>query len=638
MPQVAYLLVQEKTPRAFEIIHPRISDDIPNTSKVQVLLDQVTMVIRHEIVNPTSGQQIKLASWKACYFASSALSPANKRELGEITMDFLDNKVAFYSPDDELGHLQEDDSQGRVLVIFKIQENPLVENQPTTSRKRPRASPVGDDNHAAKRPASKLTALSTYSTNSPRLSSLPCRNATAYPRDVTVEILNHWLPDTTALPAVDELGRFLNTPLHQRAKIPVAQYQFDSLTSHTLHDAFRGMDLEKLFRVDDQECAEAIYRRMSSVLDNSPPPDDSTKHAFISFWDTNIRGIIEILTCGGVSIRDVNCHPSAASQRPGYGFLYHHVCPFRGEEKAPNDSNNPRAELSAKMIWTYDPAPYVLGYHATGTVITLVAICRPRYPQQSPEIVTLGELDLRLKVNRLKHLIRMIKLCSLIVPITTAIGVPTAPEFVPLRRGDKVIEVCGKSIKKTFEGPQRYAKLQRLKDVYDLLKAKAVPNVDSISASSSFTDDTHSAAVFLEPRGISTSPSNGLQVIEAICCILEALVVMHTGPKPIFHRDIRWPNIVQRADDLTKWFLIDWEDAATPPTVAATHLNKNNHAPTVFLDDHGPEVDIWAVGMLILERSVGLPPDFRALGKILQSGTISAAEAFEGVNVLKKAL
>ena len=174
--------------------------------------------------------------------------------------------------------------------------------------------------------------------------------------------------------------------------------------------------------------------------------------------------------------------------------------------------------------------------------MTLVAICRPRYPHLSPEIVDLTKIDLRLQVNRLKHLIRMINLCSLIVPITTAIGMRTTIYFVTFRRWEslfahvshrlihffchregKVVELCGRNIKMTFEGPERYAKLRRLKGTYDLLMTKGVPNVDSISAS--FADDTHNAVIFLEPKGLSVLPMNGRQLLEAVCCILEALVV-----------------------------------------------------------------------------------------------------------------
>ena len=151
---------------------------------------------------------------------------------------------------------------------------------------------------------------------------------------------------------------------------------------------------------------------------------------------------------------------------------------------------------------------------------------------------------------------------------------------------------------------------------------------------------------------------NSQQALEAVCCVLGALVVslfksmdcniviislkvMHEEPKPIFHRDIRWANIIRRADDPIRWLLIGWEDATTPPTIAATHLHKSNHAPTVFLDNHGPEVDVWAVGMLIIGRSrdlFTLPSDFRVLGEALQSGTLSAIEALERVNILKEYL
>ena len=45
MPQVTYLLVQEKTPTTYKILRPQISDDIPNTSKIQLLLDQAAVAV-----------------------------------------------------------------------------------------------------------------------------------------------------------------------------------------------------------------------------------------------------------------------------------------------------------------------------------------------------------------------------------------------------------------------------------------------------------------------------------------------------------------------------------------------------------------------------------------------------------------
>jgi hypothetical protein len=99
-----------------------------------------------------------------------------------------------------------------------------------------------------------------------------------------------------------------------------------------------------------------------------------------------------------------------------------------------------------------------------------------------------------------------------------------------------------------------------------------VPNVDQITLS--YEDDIHGTTAFLEPKGIELLPSTVRQVLEAVSCILEALVVslsdvvdhkvvttlnsqvMHKGPMPIFHRDIRWPNVMRRADDPTRWFLM----------------------------------------------------------------------------------
>jgi hypothetical protein len=115
---------------------------------------------------------------------------------------------------------------------------------------------------------------------------------------------------------------------------------------------------------------------------------------------------------------------------------------------------------------------------------------------------------------------------------------------------------------------------------------------------------------------------------------------MHNGPTPIFHRDIRWPNVVQCADDSSKWFLVDWEDAASPPTTPAPHLDRQCHSPAVYQENHGPEIDIWSVGMLINEipRSIlGLSPGLRVLADALQSNSKTATQALENLQTLRSA-
>jgi hypothetical protein len=110
---------------------------------------------------------------------------------------------------------------------------------------------------------------------------------------------------------------------------------------------------------------------------------------------------------------------------------------------------------------------------------------------------------------------------------------------------------------------------------------------------------------------------------------------MHTGSNPVFHRDIRWPNVVRSGSNPHTWFLIDWDDASTTPTFAAKHLDPKSHAPAIFEDNHGPEVDLWAVGKLIIDATVfvsNIPATLLELGQNLLDGhTQTAAEALQSL-------
>ena len=104
--------------------------------------------------------------------------------------------------------------------------------------------------------------------------------------------------------------------------------------------------------------------------------------------------------------------------------------------------------------------------------------------------------------------------------------------------------------------------------------------------------------------------------------------VLHEAP-PLFHRDIRWPNVIRRLDDPQKWFIIDWDDADSPPTRAQSHFKRSTHSPNVFVDGHGAEVDIWSVGELIVQcRALNISLALQDLGKWMQAVTVpSAGEA-----------
>ena len=98
-------------------------------------------------------------------------------------------------------------------------------------------------------------------------------------------------------------------------------------------------------------------------------------------------------------------------------------------------------------------------------------------------------------------------------------------------RDNKTIEVCGTNIRKTYHGSDRLTKIQRLAQIYDVLKSKGVPNVDHLA--SWHVGKGGDPTAYLEPKGVSTLPKSLEQVFDAIGCILEALVV-----SPLFADEI----------------------------------------------------------------------------------------------------
>ena len=85
--------------------------------------------------------------------------------------------------------------------------------------------------------------------------------------------------------------------------------------------------------------------------------------------------------------------------------------------------------------------------------------------------------------------------------------------------------------------------------------------------------------------------------------------------------------------DRRGWFLIDWEDAAVPPTTTPKHFSRNGHSPKIFSNGHGAEVDIWGVGELIVDcGALDISAELRNLGQQMQASTgFSAQYALENI-------
>ncbi|CAI2197886.1 5177_t:CDS:2, partial [Funneliformis geosporum] len=96
-----------------------------------------------------------------------------------------------------------------------------------------------------------------------------------------------------------------------------------------------------------------------------------------------------------------------------------------------------------------------------------------------------------------------------------------------------------------------------------------VPNIEKIYKSS----------CYFQPQGDVLYPKDLKEMLFAVCCVLEELLVMHNIP--IMHYDIHWQNIVKYRDN-DKWFLIDFEFACySPQYLKEEGLEKNSHASEI---------------------------------------------------------
>ncbi|KAG6812596.1 hypothetical protein H0H92_001947 [Tricholoma furcatifolium] len=135
-----------------------------------------------------------------------------------------------------------------------------------------------------------------------------------------------------------------------------------SLVDADLPEECTEETVDTLFRIGEPDPARIAL--FTAAFD--PPPIDGTEEALHSFWDHNIRKIIELLipSESGKSPRNNKfnqLHTQTKKLHPDFGFLIKEVCLFRGEEKGMDCPGDPtRAELVDKLNWAYDPSPYIL--------------------------------------------------------------------------------------------------------------------------------------------------------------------------------------------------------------------------------------------------------------------------------------
>lgn len=151
----------------------------------------------------------------------------------------------------------------------------------------------------------------------------------------------------------------IETPLSDNEKVPILSSRMQELVSSDseIRDICTNEDVELLFR--PSAVSTPLDQIFFTVL--APPPTDGTEELFYSFWDDNIRTVLELLVPLGSSMRNWGKHTVTRALHPDYAFLLGKLCPFRGEERPPGSSEDLKTDLSNKFEWLHAPAPYVLG-------------------------------------------------------------------------------------------------------------------------------------------------------------------------------------------------------------------------------------------------------------------------------------
>ncbi|KAK2465690.1 hypothetical protein APHAL10511_002234 [Amanita phalloides] len=326
------------------------------------------------------------------------------------------------------------------------------------------------------------TVFSIFPTQSPRdyihiIVKVP-RTALKRKRDDPTDISRKLFDLWTKPVALDlqHLKEYFEKPLDPDWKIPLSYNQWKEYLASELSpaQACSDKDLESLFKQSEDETAVAILDLLKSAITRDPVNPSGTEISLVSFWDRNIRDILE--RCIGVaSIRDSNQGTETGKLQPDFGLLLSNVCVFRGEEKRIDFGGaHPRDELKHKTRWVYDPAPYILGYYAIGMEVVLVVIVQPR--AEGLRVVDLISADLSSRRERIKNAVRMIKLCGILKRHQQVIGEGKDRDMrLQPRDGGKSIEYFSSNVRKSYglqdkdDGKER---VERLMAIYASLVSK----------------------------------------------------------------------------------------------------------------------------------------------------------------------
>lgn len=165
----------------------------------------------------------------------------------------------------------------------------------------------------------------------------------------------------TQIPLIRDLIAILEKPLDETEKIAISPESYQDLISpfHETSDMCKEEHVAILFKKGENDFFSPLSILQLAVIQS--PSASGTEEYFRLFWDRNIKDVITVILEKADSIRNSNYNTETRNMRPDFGLLVKDVCVLRGKEKGPQNPADPKRELVDKLVWVYDPAPYLLG-------------------------------------------------------------------------------------------------------------------------------------------------------------------------------------------------------------------------------------------------------------------------------------
>lgn len=415
--------------------------------------------------------------------------------------------------------------------------------------------------------------------------------------DNTLPVRNAILMQRVALCKLDELEGFLKTGLMGELRFPVSLEMWNSLPTNR----------DKLFR--EAKPAEVCYGIVPLVncIVAPPIPTADTEDSFHHFWDTMIEEPLRFFYDGPwLAERNKSGEGSSSGTRPDKvaRFGFNSCALWRGEEKGPITSGDPKMELISKLVWSYKHLPFLLAYYARAWLVTICALHQVEDPSGGRMIMCrdLVQFNTSRADDRLELVLACISLAKLLKIMADVCEINGEVSDMPLirRASGKIIRPHGRKVEKTYSNDDLYFIVTAIYEA-----TRLCPNVEHL------LQRRDGERTIVVQRAAVAKPRNRDELIACLRCLCEALEWLHTAG--FMHRDIRWENVLRDLSNSEKWVLVDLDEAIKSNEGSEAHrLNAKSHAPEMTAGPHDSMVDIWGIGYLLSTSNIIL--DAKLLG------------------------